>query len=1310
MTKKSLKKETNGEIGTQVLGAVLASHAISSASNPVLDAMPIQKVAPLTKKKKVSEDVVEKISEDDQLQLAEDDVGLSDSLGAVLALDEAFDDGVTLTADKSDDRGGILNKDDAGGWGWLGGLMLLGGIAALAGGGGGSSPAHACEDYSVLSTDDEYSVTLVSDLDNVANLTVQAVSADFAGLFTSDDVSINLCDHGGPTAILLDALGDGSGVSVDIDVVGNADSFTAQAVGIDSELIASVYLDGNVDGNVVLDSSGEDSYANVDLFVSGDVMGNFTMTAASYSADLDGGLIAASVQGDVTFTASSEDSAIGGELGFGYCADAGVIVFDGGIGGDVNITASGLSSSVSVVVLSEGDSSVGSSEGNAISVVASGDQSNAGLYFATESGDIAGDVNIEATGDSSLAQVSADIGGDLNGDLTLTAGTYVSGDAADSAHIWAGIRVQGSLSGDVTVQTLSHLSADSDYNSISLDLLVDGDLIGNVEVNAESYSSDINLTLDVSGDIHEGVALIAASEDVDITAAISVHNSSDITGGVVLTADDANDSTITATINVDSDLRDLAEEDLPAELSSGVFDIDLTSNRIQDGRDDAYDGGNYLNSQFEEQMSYSATLVDGSATSGFGVGSQYVTFKTDNVFGLLVSGNQSDTFDITGNLGADGGGEEDLLELGSYGDYTAVVQRTFNANDPSINRLFIYQNNSSVVVQELDYETQDDDFNITGLSDVDTFAYLVLFGDNDQPLLEEELLSFFEAYVDGVLASNEIAAALNAAQSFNYSSYFESDVENRAIEIIADSSDNSTIDAHITVEDEIGGDTYLAVTSSDNVTFNLCLDVCGDIQGDVSFTTDSTSDNGDHGLRISTDANLEGDVYVAINGDYTSVDINVNVDNDLDGSLSIINTGYCNDINANVFIDNDDMENDLLVENTGDASYINMDFVINDDDMFGDVTVNNFGENSFVSVDIDINETFRGNNITVLNGVTENNNVLFSQTYFEFDSQWTDEIESLTIKATGVFSGISADIDFGVSSEITGDTLISANALWDSLDSSGPTQVDVDLVVDTMSDLYIQSASLHGYSTVNLNIDLGDPNVSGDLFNSYVSESDQDLNDVLIGDVHVQGGVENVVNLSFRDNFASNIYLSGGVDIEGEAAEFEGEFNLELYAADQDNNYNEAAWINSINYASAESNPLANQFMTIYGFDRSEGGFDTIEFKNFSYANWYDYDAGEDGWHFSDLYHDGGVHDDLQDFIYSAFDVLDGAVRDDYGWDGDSWETYDHAVNFYFGTVGNDGYLAVDNDGTDGISYLIKFDNYTEFNTDQLINTYYYEL
>jgi hypothetical protein len=114
-------------------------------------------------------------------------------------------------------------------------------------------------------------------------------------------------------------------------------------------------------------------------------------------------------------------------------------------------------------------------------------------------------------------------------------------------------------------------------------------------------------------------------------------------------------------------------EVLPQLYEDFDFSPGYGSNYIDDGDDDQYDSGNYINTNLKSKINYGESDENGQGEiqSGykseiaFGVGSNYVTLYQDSIFAMIATGANITSLGYIGNLGADGDGAEHLAPLGS---------------------------------------------------------------------------------------------------------------------------------------------------------------------------------------------------------------------------------------------------------------------------------------------------------------------------------------------------------------------------------------------------------------------------------------------------------------------------------------------------------------------------------------------------------------------------------------------------------------------------------------------------------------------
>jgi large repetitive protein len=150
------------------------------------------------------------------------------------------------------------------------------------------------------------------------------------------------------------------------------------------------------------------------------------------------------------------------------------------------------------------------------------------------------------------------------------------------------------------------------------------------------------------------------------------------------------------------------------------------NNMIADGGYDMYDVGNYLNTNFAGQISY----TDGSIvnSSAFGTGGSYFTHYNNGVFMMAADVNGVNNFYTSGNLGADGQGSTHGYRFNvtiggnTFSCYYRQVRDGYGY-DPSINQLIIIPGNSSAT-QSFSSSTDDGFHSVNGIGSSRIYYYL----------------------------------------------------------------------------------------------------------------------------------------------------------------------------------------------------------------------------------------------------------------------------------------------------------------------------------------------------------------------------------------------------------------------------------------------------------------------------------------------------------------------------------------------------------------------------------------------------------
>lgn len=154
--------------------------------------------------------------------------------------------------------------------------------------------------------------------------------------------------------------------------------------------------------------------------------------------------------------------------------------------------------------------------------------------------------------------------------------------------------------------------------------------------------------------------------------------------------------------------------------------------------------------------------MDGAVVAGnqydFGVGSSYFTNLYPGMFVLCAKGINIESFSISGNIGADGGGDVDNYDFQTTISgqlYTAFVKRVFNSGDPSINHIIIVKGDGSGISQSVDLGSDADTHIIAGItSSVNEIHYLLLSQDSGVKIDDPEISLITDAYLTIVHGKN----------------------------------------------------------------------------------------------------------------------------------------------------------------------------------------------------------------------------------------------------------------------------------------------------------------------------------------------------------------------------------------------------------------------------------------------------------------------------------------------------------------------------------------------------------------------------
>ena len=271
-----------------------------------------------------------------------------------------------------------------------------------------------------------------------------------------------------------------------------------------------------------------------------------------------------------------------------------------------------------------------------------------------------------------------------------------------------------------------------------------------------------------------------------------------------------------------------------------LFSNGVTGSSIGDGGNDMYDTGNFLNIDNTTNLFYSDDVI--ISNPALGSGGQYFTKKHPGIFVFAADINNISSFDITGNLGADGSGTAagSVLDYNHNGiNYKGFVKKVFDSFDPSVNHLVIVRDQGGSASHNFSTSTDNDQHSVEGISGADRIYYLLFAGSNGLEYSDAEFLAVMAKFLE----ITETGGFVDLPQG-NYT---------------VGASQSEVVDLTFSTNNVAGGmyNSIISVGSNDplqpfyeipvilNVSFDLCADfnfdlpiICG---GQVDFTSTTTN-------------------------------------------------------------------------------------------------------------------------------------------------------------------------------------------------------------------------------------------------------------------------------------------------------------------------------------------------------------------------------------------------------------------------------------------------------------------------------------
>ena len=331
---------------------------------------------------------------------------------------------------------------------------------------------------------------------------------------------------------------------------------------------------------------------------------------------------------------------------------------------------------------------------------------------------------------------------------------------------------------------------------------------------------------------------------------------------------------------------------------------------ISDGGNDMYDGGNQItvNNVFTN-LGYSDNLIVNEPL--LGVNGQYFTRKFNGLFVFAADINNIDSLVISGNLGADGGGNADASILQSTINgitYNGYVKRVYNTSDPSVNHIFITKalpsNN-----HHFSLNTNDDMHSVYGINQNDRVYYLLYASTAGGYIDNAATLDIMNAFLQSVNDYPSWLLPINGIDTVVVGSSINVDVKFNATGMNGGVYySNLQINSNDPVTPQVIVPCTLTVTAVPSAVINFSAVPCSGLVTFNSTTLNNPTsylwtfgDGGTSTLEDPIHSYATGGTYLvqfvtcnAFGCDTQQINLNiVNINGPVPANCSPITTGYC---------------------------------------------------------------------------------------------------------------------------------------------------------------------------------------------------------------------------------------------------------------------------------------------------------------------------------------------------------------------------------------------------------------------------------
>ncbi|WP_282036673.1 sugar-binding protein [Saccharicrinis aurantiacus] len=229
-----------------------------------------------------------------------------------------------------------------------------------------------------------------------------------------------------------------------------------------------------------------------------------------------------------------------------------------------------------------------------------------------------------------------------------------------------------------------------------------------------------------------------------------------------------------------------------------------TSFYINDGGNNMYEIGNYLNTNYKDKIPYSDNTIIQSAD--FGYKSRYFTRKVEGMFVAAIDANELDYFEVNGVAGAMANAThsiDTITQIFNGNKYKGFIKKVYGSSEPSINQLIITQPNNRIV-HTIDKNPNFNRHRIDSLNFTNRFYYILFASETGGFVPNEDFEKIMYSFLENVVTETKYAS-IPAGQTIGIdlsvpTSNLHNGIHDNIIAIYSNDPSNPTDTIQFTIE------------------------------------------------------------------------------------------------------------------------------------------------------------------------------------------------------------------------------------------------------------------------------------------------------------------------------------------------------------------------------------------------------------------------------------------------------------------------------------------------------------------------------